>query len=184
MGWTFQHREAGTSNLDWFRQEFRADGKDGRGELLDLASTRGHQSPCYGAYRTPSGEVVGLVILTMWVPNDYHNFGYKDMDETCGPNEVDCPKRIFDLLTGEPEGYAKEWRERVAARLAEKAARAKVSKGDVVAFTGDGEYDKRLARLGTLRWEKGNTFTNGYQRWRISDWRDRPYVVVPKQEVA
>lgn len=182
MGWTFQHRDKGTTNLEWFRNEFRLDGQEGRGELLDLASTRGYQNPCYGALRTPSGEVIGIVILTQWVPNDYYNFGYKEMDETMGPYEVDCPKRIFDQLTGEPEGYAAEWRARVAARLAAKATRPKVTKGSRVIFTGDDEYSKRLAALGTLHWEKGNVFTRGifprsYGRIRIAGWRDVPYRV-------
>lgn len=37
---------------------------------------------------------------------------HKAIDETCGPNAIDCPLEYLDGLP-EPEGYAKDWRERV-----------------------------------------------------------------------
>lgn len=54
-------------------------------------------------------------------------FGYKDMDESMGPNECDCPERIMRLLTPLDQmpdrsgSYAADWRARVAARRIEKA---------------------------------------------------------------
>src|SRR5512145_779521 len=115
MGWTFLHREKGISNIDWLRGEFSTYPEN----VLDVATKNGTM---YVAYRTPviEGEVRALVILTRWVRGDYYNFGYKDMDETQGPNEDDCPRRIFELLTplkpGESE-WAESWRARVQARL-------------------------------------------------------------------
>lgn len=47
-------------------------------------------------------------------------FGYKDMDETCGPNECSPPLRVLQLLTPlEPgrEGYAAAWRKKAWARF-------------------------------------------------------------------
>ena len=53
-----------------------------------------------------------------------HGFGYKDMDETMGPCECDCPQRIMHLLSPLDEiphpGYTAEWRARVAARHDER----------------------------------------------------------------
>lgn len=53
-----------------------------------------------------------------------HGFGYKDMDESMGPCQCDCPARIMRLLTpiaGLPNpGYAADWRARVAERKNEK----------------------------------------------------------------
>lgn len=168
MGWTFTHREKGTSNLDWFRGEFAG----GSGELLDLATKNG---TAYGAYRTQDGEVRALVILTRWVPKDYYNFGYKDMDETQGPNDDDCPKRIFDLLTPLKEGedkWAAGWRERVQ----EKLSRPKVTKGMNVRFpawryTG-GDYGV-CKYLG-----KSNLFLTDRGMVRFRGWRNGPYEVV------
>ena len=39
-------------------------------------------------------------------------FGYKDMDETVGPNESNCPEAILDLLTPTDYPYAQAWRTR------------------------------------------------------------------------
>jgi len=171
MGWTFTHREKGTTNLDWFRREFTGGG----GEIIDMA-TKGMTA--YGAYRTRSGEVRALVILTRWVPKDYYNFGYKDMDESVGPSDDDCPKRIYDLLTPLTDSdneWSAEWRKRVEERL----NRPKVTKGMRVRFpawryTG-GDYGV-LTYLGG----KGrNLFlTEWGQRVRFTAWRSGPYEVV------
>ena len=67
-------------------------------------------------------RVVALVFLTSSKVVDqpfqgYVEFGYKDMDESVGPNEVQCPLSIMKLLTPlkDDDGYAKQWRESVLA---------------------------------------------------------------------
>jgi hypothetical protein len=49
-----------------------------------------------------------------------HGFGYKDMDESMGPCQCDCPDRIMRLLTPISNlpnlGHAADWRARVEAR--------------------------------------------------------------------
>lgn len=93
MGWSFEHRDRGTSNLDFFRQQF--DPANGYA-LLDGATVGG---TFYGALRQPDGKVTAMVVLTKWIPNDYHNFGTKDMTESWGPVEARCPERILDMLS-------------------------------------------------------------------------------------
>jgi hypothetical protein len=44
---------------------------------------------------------------------DHGHWGYKDLDESMGPNAVDCPLRFLELATAKPTGYAAAWRERV-----------------------------------------------------------------------
>lgn len=39
-------------------------------------------------------------------------WGYKDMDESCGPCEMDCPLRYLDMVP-DPGSYATEWRQKV-----------------------------------------------------------------------
>jgi hypothetical protein len=41
-------------------------------------------------------------------------WGYKDMEESMGPCEVDCPLKYLDMVP-DPGGYATEWREKVRA---------------------------------------------------------------------
>lgn len=69
------------------------------------------------------GEVVAVVCLVRWNPRakDGYVFGYKDMDETMGPCEADCPQRILDMLTPTDNVHALEWRERCRANLARRA---------------------------------------------------------------
>lgn len=50
------------------------------------------------------------------VKNDPCNWGYKDVDETMGPNEISFPYTWLDLLTPTDSKYANEWRARVKAR--------------------------------------------------------------------
>ena len=57
-------------------------------------------------------RVVGFVILTSVDNNDWFNFNFKEMEETCGPCEDHCPMGIIKLLTPTISEYANEWRER------------------------------------------------------------------------
>ena len=57
-------------------------------------------------------EVFAVVFLTSVDMKDYHNFSYKDMDETVGPCYYDCPKSILDILSPTDSEYAIKWREK------------------------------------------------------------------------
>lgn len=50
------------------------------------------------------------------VKNDPYNWGYKDVCESMGPNELSFPYTWLDLLTPTDSQYANEWRARVKAR--------------------------------------------------------------------
>lgn len=54
--------------------------------------------------------VFAAVFLTRTDRRSWCDFGYKDMDETCGPCNYDCPKSILELLTETDSQYAKDWR--------------------------------------------------------------------------
>jgi hypothetical protein len=71
---------------------------------------------------------IGLDLLK-GTPNGW---GYKDLDETAGPNAVDCPLSYLDAPHVAPEGYAPQWRERVREYHAKKKARPKYAPGLVV----------------------------------------------------
>ena len=59
-----------------------------------------------------TGAVFAAVFLTATYGKEYHNFGYKDMDETCGPGEAKCPIGILALLTETESEWANQWREK------------------------------------------------------------------------
>jgi len=70
----------------------------------------------YGAIKRESTcEIFGYICLTSSDKKGGYNFGYKSMDETCGPTESKCPMSILNLLTPTDSKWANEWRERCRA---------------------------------------------------------------------
>lgn len=118
MGWTSyiatHYTKAGNvdrkAEMDerWTQQEH-----DGYAELNVLKSSM-VGSVYYAAIEMKRNgkreQVFGVVALTSTKWDDGMNFGYKDMDETCGPCYYDCPKSILDLLTPTDSEWANEWR--------------------------------------------------------------------------
>lgn len=70
-------------------------------------------------------------------------WGYKPMDESMGPCEVDCPLEYLNEATEPVNDWAREWRERVRAS-AKKRERAKSIK--VVLAPGDTVYLEGAAK--------------------------------------
>ena len=64
--------------------------------------------------------------LTSVDSREYYNFGYKDMDESMGPCERECPVSILKLLSARDDKWAIEWR----AACRENAAKKSASKKD------------------------------------------------------
>lgn len=74
----------------------------------------------YAAVREEkSGDVFAAVVLTEDGDKDY-NFGYKDMDETVGPIECDCPKSILRELGETDSLLANDWRIRCWKKIEKK----------------------------------------------------------------
>ena len=65
-------------------------------------------------------RVFAAICLTSTNIKDYYNFSYKDMDESCGPYQCDCPKGILDLLSPTENEYALQWRQACRDNLAAK----------------------------------------------------------------
>lgn len=111
MGWTsFNMRD---NVKDWFKREWEHNTDY---EVLDVALVQ--RNTLYSAVKQKStGDVFCVVYLVRW-SRDYFNFSYKDMTEHSGPSVIDCPERVFKLLTplndeNDPNGWAREWREKV-----------------------------------------------------------------------
>lgn len=66
-----------------------------------------------------------------------HNFCYKDMDESMGPFQTNCPERILKLLTPTDCLYAQNWRDDCWAKIEAKKARPKVKAGTCLLYGGD-----------------------------------------------
>lgn len=118
--------------------------------LLDMAIVK--LKTCYAAVERIDGDtgertVWAAVILLHYgaTKHDSHDFGYKDMDETMGPNESECPARILDLLTPTDSEYANGWRARCRASIAKRHMAAHLATGSVIKL-----YDKKYRIRGSL----------------------------------
>lgn len=180
MGWTYMHREKGTSHKDFFADLFNSE----KSYVADCASKNG---VAYIAYATPKGVAAVICLLGM-APHDDFNFGYKDMDESMGPNACDCPERILARLSPledlYEEGtksyeYAQSWRAACQANIDARKAKPKVSSGDRVRFKRPFEFTNGT-RASEFIFVKGSTFkdSGGYGRYRIRRWRDHGYEVI------
>jgi len=76
---------------------------------------------------TGAREVWVLICLVRYNPHDPEGyiFGYKDMEESMGPYECDCPERILDLLTPTDRQHALQWRERCRESVTVRRVKAK-----------------------------------------------------------
>jgi hypothetical protein len=151
MGWTFF--------ADWNKRESRADiirreFEHGPSEKnpwaygFEYITERG--STVYAVmYRENPSEGIGrryfgVVFLTQRKRGE---FGYKDVEESCGPYETDAPLKMVDMLdklAPNPGGYAEKWRAAVRERHAKKRARPKLAAGMRVAL---GPSDGRVYEL-------------------------------------
>lgn len=85
-------------------------------------------STYYGAiHNKETGKVFATIFLTSTNMKEYHNFSYKDMDETCGPYRYDCPVGILKLLSETDYEYANEWRKKCYEKHEQKNAERKKS---------------------------------------------------------
>lgn len=69
--------------------------------------------------------VFASIFLTSVEKDNYYNFSYKEMDESCGPYYYDCPASILKLLSPTDSKLANEWRESCWKKIEEKKNRKK-----------------------------------------------------------
>ena len=119
MGWLYRDRPLRHEKpVDFFRREltFTRDGVSST--VLDAAAVG---STVYAAVRNvnypePGCDYVYCAVI-LFRNNDRDGFGYKDMCESMGPYESECPEAILDLLTSTDNAYALKWRARCRANL-------------------------------------------------------------------
>lgn len=94
MGWITFHETR--SAKEYFLQEWQQEEDSHR--ILDIAIVNFREA--YMAMQCKNtGQITAAVCLLHRAPKDYYNFGYKSMDEFCGPCVYNCPERILKLLS-------------------------------------------------------------------------------------
>lgn len=173
MGWTF-FSSNGRSRVELVKKELEYETDHFTQKVLDHSEVGStvyllvERRPKPGVKWEPNATYVNdddgafrwiAVFLTKFDPHarDGYNFGYKDLEESMGPLERQCPKRIITAaspLRDETKGYAAKWRQACLENLRKKAeARAnplrdgtKIKLNRPVRFTDGYEDDTFTAR--------------------------------------
>lgn len=130
MGWLYSSGW-GTANAvrDHLRDQLRQAGYT----ILDDASTK-YGRVYYALIEKPAlpdkpeSAVTPTIFVALINGGRGSDWGYKDMDESMGPVEVDCPLRLIDKAGPPPNDWARDWREKVRAYHARRKVGADVVK--------------------------------------------------------
>lgn len=144
-----------------------------RGELRRLVdySQVGWTEVYLAVQDIDTGEVWAGVCL---VNRSHGSLSMKELSETMGPFYYRCPERILDVLTPTDSESANTWRAKCREYHAARKARPKIRAGDTVRFAAPIRFSNG-AELDTLQFVRGSTFSDGWGRYRVSNWRDMPY---------
>jgi hypothetical protein len=93
-----------------------------------------------------SGKTSRFIGVYLMQNNKGYGWGYKDMDESCGPYQYGCPLSFFDMVP-DPGGYATEWRRLNRENHARRFQKIKVEQ--IVRLTNGQDY--RIISLRPLR---------------------------------
>lgn len=165
MGWLFMSRGGMapfTTPKAYLDNQctYPPDPAKGRETGLRVLKSTVRFSAYYGACQSYDAdgarETFAIICLVRWNPGakSGEEFGYKDMTETMGPYNYDCPASILDLLGPPGNDYAAQWRASCRQRLA-LTSRRKPRPGDTLVlpepltFTdGVAERSFRVAQSG------------------------------------
>jgi hypothetical protein len=197
MGWLYMHRmgmDGYATPKAYLDAQFTYDRKYEDGSTYAM---RVLDSACvgnrvwYAATRVErSGQepyVIALVCLVRWNPRDKEGliFGYKDMEESMGPCEAECPERILNKLTPTTNEHALEWRERCRARL--RLRSRKIDDGMRIRLATPLTFVDGHVGAEFIVVKKGSALSfrpvDGHGRYGIRNFRSLAYEVVPQLKV-
>jgi hypothetical protein len=183
MGWLYMYSMDGHKTpKQYLDAQFTFENERRKLTVLDSAAKLGTYYAAVESIAKATGEreVFALVCLTNYRPKGFSDgttFGYKDMDETMGPNACECPARILDLLTPTTNDYANEWRKNCRERVTKRMPKPgeTFTLAHPLRFT-DGQTLStfRVVRMGT-RTRYASVENGGY--YRITRLRDRELTI-------
>jgi hypothetical protein len=97
-----------------------------------------------------TGEAHKFIGVYLMQRDQNYGWGYKDMDESCGPYQVGCPLSFFDMVP-DPGGYATDFRQR--CRVSHARRFQKLIVGQMVRLTNGKDY--KITSLKPLRGSDG-----------------------------
>lgn len=196
MGWTYMPmpREGTT---EWLKRTLTWDNKENGVTNRPLATAIVERKEAYAAVETlhPDGrrQIWAAIFLLDYKPRDRdgYTFGYKDMDETCGPVVCRCPAKILDMLTETDSEYANSWRQRCRTRLLLRENN-KLAHGDIIRldrelnYSGYGTFNtfRTVIDNGKVRFHALDPETFRPQfLCRITNWREETFEKVQPEDL-
>ncbi len=127
MGWLFHNDKLRHQTpAHYITEHFTHESETAKNTVIAAATVK---NTIYAAIRREiksTGQIFTFCGVFLFKNNNRDGFGYKDMDETMGPGEADCPGRIMKLLSPIEDipnpSYAASWRDNVAAAKAKRKA--------------------------------------------------------------
>ena len=163
MGWLYSYNIRSKKEMVAYLRRPERFGQDH--ELL-RATTIGNNH-WYLCRNKQTGQVyIGLDKMAGGIKDGW---GYKDMDESVGPCEVDCPLSYL-AQASQATGYAIEWRFNVQDFHAKKSARPDPQAGQVVIY---GQTRYKLVRPAGPR-----------RGWNVQRVSDGLYFRMPSKQLA
>jgi hypothetical protein len=150
MGWTYL--QSGRDRIDIIRQQLNYETDAYAQQVIDHAvvgttvyllvqrTPKGEWQPSSTYVNDADGPFRWIAIFLTRKSRDAYDFGYKDMEESMGPVEARCPKRLIaaasPLRHPDPAGeanYAARWRQKcLDLRAAETKRKAELVHGATI----------------------------------------------------
>lgn len=198
MGWLYtssgSHKTA-TSYLDAQFTYERTDEETGeKYGLRVLRSACVGNRVYYAAAQQFRGKVVNptfaIVCLVRWNPRNSEGLtiGYKDMDESMGPYEAECPLNILEMLGSTDCPSALQWRRKCLMRHLRRAARPRLENGMRIKFASPIKFTDGYEGDEFVVFKEGRRTMlglpgNSRPSYRCSRLTERPFSVVHETRV-
>jgi hypothetical protein len=176
MGWLTYYREREESDRDHLQRELWPSGQCRIGECGTAGGT-------FYALCEPAAEdePFALIVLQRRTRGQY-NYGRKELTESSGPYESQCPARVLDAIERAipvpPNEWAEEWRSRCRENIVRRQAAKSVKSGTWIELASPLVFSDGVGRS-LLQFIGRSSFCacDGV-RVRVSNWRTLPYAVV------
>ena len=167
MGWSSTGRYCMKDVKEMITNEYK-------GRVVKMSSVG---KVIYAAIKTKDEkEIFGYVGLTSTQNNEFY---LKDLDETCGPLESNCPETILKLLTPTRNKYAIEWRERCKKTLEKEKQAKKIQVNAIIKFEKEVEFcNGKQGSIFTLIEKKGIFYSEDIGYCSIKNWKQKVFEVV------
>jgi hypothetical protein len=144
MGWLFTYDQTRRQLIDHLTREWET--PDRKGTTLKRYCSGNTLFTVAEVANKHTGEIMRYIGVYLMQNGGPDGWGYKDMDESCGPYQYGCPLSFFDLVP-DPGGYATAWRQRCKDDHARRFQKLKV--GQRVRLSNGKDY--RILQLKPLR---------------------------------